>query len=218
MTLCPTFHDEDGLFALVALGAAICAAISGLALRRLGSAGEPVFRTAFYFGCGSLVTAALLWLDARRNVGDNPGASRRGPLHRRLATRANAGLEPRTAATLREPSVFGDSFQYAFRALSFQGRDRPGGLSRDGAHRPFGSDGGVRADEKRPKAGLRGLSQKQLGPNLLTGSGRIGLQILRGRRRLTAAPPNRGRAISGRRNRRNRRSIPEHRLPSSWRG
>ena len=62
LTLCPTFHDEDGLFALVALGAAICAAISGLALRRLGSAGEPVFRTAFYFGCGSLVTAALLWL------------------------------------------------------------------------------------------------------------------------------------------------------------
>lgn len=62
LTLCPTFHDEDGLFALVALVAAICAAVSGLALRRLGSAGEPVFRTAFYFGCGSLVTAALLWL------------------------------------------------------------------------------------------------------------------------------------------------------------
>lgn len=61
LTLCPTFHDEDGLFALVALGAAICAAISGLALRRLGSAGEPVFRTAFYFGYGSLVTAAILW-------------------------------------------------------------------------------------------------------------------------------------------------------------
>ncbi len=61
LTLCPTFHDEDGFFALLALAAALCAAVSGLALRRLGGMGEPVFRTAFYFGCGSLATATLLW-------------------------------------------------------------------------------------------------------------------------------------------------------------
>lgn len=61
LTLCPTFNGEDGPFALLALAAALCAAVSGLALRRLGRAGEPVFRTAFYFGCGSLATAALLW-------------------------------------------------------------------------------------------------------------------------------------------------------------
>lgn len=61
LTMRPSLDAAMTVFCALALFSASLAASTSLALKKLGSLGEPVVRTAFYFGCASLAASIALW-------------------------------------------------------------------------------------------------------------------------------------------------------------
>lgn len=61
LTMRPSLDAAMTVFCALALFSAALAASTSLALKKLGSLGEPVVRTAFYFGCASLAASVALW-------------------------------------------------------------------------------------------------------------------------------------------------------------
>lgn len=61
LTMRPSLDAAMTAFCALALFSAALAASTSLALKKLGSLGEPVVRTAFYFGCASLAASVALW-------------------------------------------------------------------------------------------------------------------------------------------------------------
>ena len=61
LTLRPSFDAALGFYGALALVSALCTAVASLTLKAIGTRGEPVLRTAFWFAVFSLVFSSILW-------------------------------------------------------------------------------------------------------------------------------------------------------------
>lgn len=64
LTMHPSLAEGQAAYALVALGAALCATGGAILLKKLGQSREPIARTAFWFGAVALVVSSSFWIAA----------------------------------------------------------------------------------------------------------------------------------------------------------
>jgi len=105
MVLQPSCGSHELPYAVLAVLSAILAAGSAMFLKRLGAAGEPIFRTVFWFSAASLVISAVAEAFYEGPF-YGPHAFCRGHLHDGRSARADIGMGTRSAAALRLSAVF----------------------------------------------------------------------------------------------------------------
>ena len=109
MVLQPSCGSHELPYAVLAVLSAILAAGSAMFLKRLGAAGEPIFRTVFWFSAASLVISAVaeafLSSAAMKDLLRTPCFCR-GHLHDGRSARTDIRMGTRPAAALRLSAVF----------------------------------------------------------------------------------------------------------------
>lgn len=109
MVLQPSCGSHELPYAVLAVLSAILAAGSAMFLKRLGAAGEPIFRTVFWFSAASLVISAVaeafLSRASMKDLFTDPMLCR-GHLHDGRSARTDIRMGTRPAAALRLSAVF----------------------------------------------------------------------------------------------------------------